>query len=164
MTHQFDDRELRDVLGTFVTGVTVVTTVDATGRNHGLTVNSFSSVSLDPPLILWSQSNSSSSHPIFSKSERFVINILAEDQIDLSNRFAKSAADKFSDLELDISAHGLPVLKKVSAWLACKLASSISGGDHTIYIGQVEQIQRTNRRPLVFGGGKYLIANTHDFG
>ena len=68
MTYQFDHRELRDVLGSFVTGVTVVTTVDALGRYHGLTVNSFSSVSLDPPLVLWSQSNSSPSHPIFSKS------------------------------------------------------------------------------------------------
>ncbi|MFK4723947.1 flavin reductase (DIM6/NTAB) family NADH-FMN oxidoreductase RutF [Bradyrhizobium niftali] len=162
MTYQFDHRELRDVLGSFVTGVTVVTTVDALGRYHGLTVNSFSSVSLDPPLVLWSQSNSSPSHPVFSKSGWFVINILAEDQIDLSNRFARSGADKFSNLEIDVGAHGLPILKDTSAWLACKFVSAVPGGDHTIFLGEVEEIRRTARRPLVFGGGKYLVADTHD--
>lgn len=162
MTYQFDHRELRDVLGSFVTGVTVVTTVDATGRYHGLTVNSFSSVSLDPPLVLWSQSNSSPSHPIFSKSGRFVINILAEDQIDLSNRFARSGPDKFSNLEIEVGIHGLPILKDTSAWLACRFVSAIPGGDHTIFLGEVEQIRRAARKPLVFGGGKYLVADTHD--
>jgi len=142
MTYQFDHRELRDVLGSFVTGVTVVTTVDGAGCHHGLTVNSFSSVSLDPPLVLWSQSNSSPSHPVFSKSGRFVINILAEDQVDLSNRFARSGPDKFANLVVDVGAHGLPILKDTSAWLACKLVSAIPGGDHTIFIGEVEQIDR----------------------
>ena len=162
MTYQFDHRELRDVLGSFVTGVTVVTTVDGAGCHHGLTVNSFSSVSLDPPLVLWSQSNSSPSHPVFSKSGRFVINILAEDQVDLSNRFARSGPDKFANLVVDVGAHGLPILKDTSAWLACKLVSAIPGGDHTIFIGEVEQIQKATRKPLVFGGGKYLVADTHD--
>ncbi|MBR0713911.1 flavin reductase [Bradyrhizobium liaoningense] len=162
MSYQFDHRELRDVLGSFVTGVTVVTTVDEERRHHGLTVNSFSSVSLDPPLVLWSQSNSSPSYPIFSKSGRFVINILAEDQIDLSNRFARSGPDKFSNLEIDIGNHGLPILKDTSAWLVCRFVSAIPGGDHTIFLGEVEQIRRTARRPLVFGGGKYLVADTHD--
>jgi flavin reductase (DIM6/NTAB) family NADH-FMN oxidoreductase RutF len=162
MTYQFDHRELRDVLGSFVTGVTVVTTVDGAGCHHGLTVNSFSSVSLDPPLVLWSQSNSSPSHPVFSKSGRFVINILAEDQVDLSNRFARSGPGKFANLVVDVGAYGLPILKDTSAWLACKLVSAIPGGDHTIFIGEVEQIQKTTRKPLVFGGGKYLVADPHD--
>ena len=85
----FDNRDLRRVLGTFVTGVTVVTTTDDEGGFHGVTANSFSSVSLDPPLVLWSQAVKSHSHPAFFKAERFAVNILAEDQIELSNRFAK---------------------------------------------------------------------------
>ena len=86
----FDSHELRRALGAFVTGVTVVTTVDEDGRFHGVTANSFSSVSLDPPLVLWSQAVTAHSHPVFFKAERFAVNILAEDQIELSNRFAKS--------------------------------------------------------------------------
>jgi flavin reductase (DIM6/NTAB) family NADH-FMN oxidoreductase RutF len=90
----FDTRELRRTLGTFVAGVTVVTTTDEEGRFHGVTANSFSSVSLDPPLILWSQAVKSQSHPVFLKAERFAVNILAADQIELSNRFAKSSQGK----------------------------------------------------------------------
>ena len=95
----FDSRDLRRVLGTFVTGVTVVTTTDDEGRFHGVTANSFSSVSLDPPLVLWSQAVKTQSHPVFFKAQRFAVNILAEDQIELSNRFAKSSQEKFAGLE-----------------------------------------------------------------
>jgi flavin reductase (DIM6/NTAB) family NADH-FMN oxidoreductase RutF len=94
----FDSRDLRRVLGTFVTGVTVVTTTDDEGRFHGVTANSFSSVSLDPPLVLWSQAVKSHSHPVFFKAERFAVNILAENQIELSNRFAKSSQEKFAGI------------------------------------------------------------------
>lgn len=162
MLQSFDHRELRHVLGSFVTGVTVVTTVDAEGICHGLTANSFSSVSLDPPLVLWSQANASPSRPVFEKAERFAVNILAEDQVDLSDRFARSGLDKFANLDVDTDSYGVPILKNTSAWLACRLVSALPGGDHTIFIGQVEQISRTARRPLVFGGGKYLVADFHD--
>src|SRR3954469_18364116 len=91
----FDSLELRRVLGAFVTGVTVITTLDRDGKPHGLTANSFTSVSLDPPLILWSQSLTAPSHPVFRESERFVVNILADDQVEISNRFARGGADKF---------------------------------------------------------------------
>ena len=89
-----DKRELRNVLGAFTTGVTIVTTRDDAGQAHGLTANSFSSVSLDPPLVLWSQSKAASSFAAFQGSEHFAINILADDQIAVSNQFAKSGADK----------------------------------------------------------------------
>jgi hypothetical protein len=101
----FDSRDLRRVLGTFVTGVTVVTTTDDEGRFHGVTANSFSSVSLDPPLVLWSQAVKSHSHPAFFKAERFAVNILAEDQIELSQRFAKSSLEKFAGIDVDIGAN-----------------------------------------------------------
>src|SRR5712675_2060537 len=121
----FDSRDLRRVLGTFVTGVTVVTTTDDEGRFHGVTANSFSSVSLDPPLVLWSQAVKTQSHPVYFKAESFAVNILAEDQIELSNRFAKSSQEKFAGIEVDIGADGVPLLRGCSArWSpACPAAT-----------------------------------------
>jgi len=160
----FDSTELRQALGDFVTGVTVVTTVDAQGRFHGLTANSFSSVSLDPPLVLWSQATKAPSHAVFCGAERFAINILAEDQIELSNRFATSGRDKFAGLEVDLGQDGVPLLRGCRAWLECTVASRLAGGDHTIHVGQVRSIRRATRKPLVFGGGQYLVADPHDLG
>lgn len=162
--HAFDARELRQVLGTFVTGVTIVTTVDHEGRYHGLTANSFSSVSLDPPLVLWSQAVKAPSHATFSRADRFAINILAEDQITLSNGFAKSSPDKFAGLDVDVGLGGVPLLRNCSAWLECSVVSRMPGGDHTIYVGEVASIRRTERKPLVFGNGQYLLADPHDLG
>jgi flavin reductase (DIM6/NTAB) family NADH-FMN oxidoreductase RutF len=160
----FDSHELRRALGAFVTGVTVVTTVDEDGRFQGVTANSFSSVSLDPPLVLWSQAVKAQSHPVFFKAERFAVNILAEDQVELSNRFAKSSRDKFGGLEVDIGLGGVPLLRGCSARLQCRLFSCLPGGDHTIYIGEVESIERAERKSLVFGNGQYLLTDPHDLG
>jgi len=158
----FDSRELRRTLGTFVTGVTVVTAIDEEGRFHGVTANSFSSVSLDPPLVLWSQAVKSQSHPVFCKAERFAVNILADDQMDLSDRFAKSSREKFAGLEVDVGLGGVPLLRCCSAWLQCRVFSRVPGGDHTIYIGEVDSIDRAERKPLVFGNGQYLRTDPHD--
>jgi flavin reductase (DIM6/NTAB) family NADH-FMN oxidoreductase RutF/DNA-binding IclR family transcriptional regulator len=158
----FDSRDLRRVLGTFVTGVTVVTTIDDEGGFHGVTANSFSSVSLDPPLILWSQAVKSHSHPAFFKAERFAVNILAEDQIELSKRFAKSSHQKFAGIDVDIGASGVPLLRDCSARLECRVVSRVPGGDHTIFVGEVVAIDRAERKPLVFGNGQYLLADPHD--
>jgi flavin reductase (DIM6/NTAB) family NADH-FMN oxidoreductase RutF/DNA-binding IclR family transcriptional regulator len=158
----FDSRELRRALGTFVTGVTVVTTIDDEGGLHGVTANSFSSVSLDPPLVLWSQAIKSHSHPVFFKAERFAVNILAEDQIELSNRFAKSSQEKFTGLDVDVGPDGIPLLRGCNAWLQCRVVSRLPGGDHTIYVGEVDSIARAEGRPLVFGNGQYLRAGPHD--
>ncbi|RDJ20307.1 flavin reductase [Bosea caraganae] len=160
----FDAKELRRVLGAFVTGVTVVTTIDETGRAWGLTANSFSSVSLEPPLVLWSQSRRSPSHAAFAASACFAVNILAEDQIALSNRFATSGIDKFSGVETDPGMDGLPLLRGCSAWLECKVVSQMPGGDHTIFVGEVRAVRRSERRSLVFGSGQYLVADAHDLG
>jgi flavin reductase (DIM6/NTAB) family NADH-FMN oxidoreductase RutF len=163
-THLFDSRELRRALGAFVTGVTVITTTDGEGRFHGVTANSFSSVSLDPPLVLWSQVVNAQSHSTFFKAERFAVNILAEDQIELSNRFAKSSAEKFAGLEVDIGLGGIPLLRGCGARLQCRVVSRVPGGDHTIYIGKVESIERAERKPLAFGNGQYLRIAPHDLG
>jgi flavin reductase (DIM6/NTAB) family NADH-FMN oxidoreductase RutF/DNA-binding IclR family transcriptional regulator len=160
----FDSRELRRVLGTFVTGVTVVTTADDEGGFHGVTANSFSSVSLDPPLVLWSQAVKTQSHPVYFKAERFAVNILAEDQIELSNRFAKSSSEKFVGLEVDIGLGGVPMLRGCGARLQCRVVSRVPGGDHTIYIGEVVSIEQAERKPLAFGNGQYLRTGPHDLG
>ena len=161
-TLRFDSRDLRRVLGSFVTGVTVVTTIDEAGQFHGVTANSFSSVSLDPPLVLWSQAVKSHSHPAFFKVERFAVNILAEDQIELSKRFAKSSPAKFAGIDVDLGAGGVPLLRDCSARLQCRVVSRVPGGDHTIYVGEVLAIDQAERKPLVFGNGRYLLADPHD--
>ncbi len=160
----FDKRQLRDVLGTFVTGVTVVTTYDKEGKAHGVTANSFSSVSLDPPLVLWSQSLTSKSYPAFRDSEHFAINILADDQIALSNHFAKSSDDKFSGIEHSAGLGGVPVLHGAAAHLECVKVASYPGGDHVVFLGRVERMRRSSGRPLAFGSGRYMVASSHDLG
>lgn len=157
----FDARVLRNALGAFVTGVTVITTEDEAGKPHGLTANSFNTVSLDPPLILWSQSKQASTYAVFQRADEFAISILAEDQIDVSGRFAARRDDKFDGVEVDKEFCGLPVIAGSSAWLHCRTVSRVDGGDHTIYIGEIINIARSNRRPLVFGGGQYLLAQPH---
>ncbi|MGE4336096.1 MAG: flavin reductase family protein [Pigmentiphaga sp.] len=157
----FDSRELRDVLGQFITGVTIVTTVDTNGKPQGLTANSFSSVSLDPPLVLWSQSRAAPSHRAFSSCEHFAIHILANDQIQLSNRFAQSG-DKFAGLPLTKGIGGVPLLDGCAARLECRHVTNHPGGDHLVFIGHIERIQKDSRPPLAFGGGRYLAVLPHD--
>ena len=160
----FEQRQLRDVLGTFVTGVTVVTTRDASGAAHGVTANSFSSVSLDPPLVLWSQALTSKSYPAFQSSDHFTINILADDQVAISNHFAKSREDKFAGIAHGINERGAPIIDGVAAHLECVKVAAYPSGDHVIYIGRVERIGQSSRLPLAFGSGKYMVASSHDLG
>ncbi|WP_342132676.1 flavin reductase [Hydrogenophaga sp. OTU3427] len=160
----FDSKQLRQVLGAFPTGVTVVTTVDTSGNAYGVTANSFSSVSLDPPLILWSQSNQSSSHAAFKDSERFVVNIMADDQIPVANQFAKSGIDKFAGIDVLQGLGGVPIIDGTAAYLECRKVAAYPGGDHTIFVGLVEHIQRSSRNPLAFGQGRYMVTFAHDLG
>jgi flavin reductase (DIM6/NTAB) family NADH-FMN oxidoreductase RutF/DNA-binding IclR family transcriptional regulator len=157
----FDARELRTALGAFFTGVTVITARDAEGRVHGLTASSFNTVSLDPPLILWSQSKKAGSYDVFRAAGEFAISILAEDQVEISSRFASRHEDKFAGVSVDREFCGLPVIAASSAWLHCRTVTQVDGGDHTIYIGEIRKIARTKRRPLVFGGGRYMLAQPH---
>lgn len=159
-----DARELRHVLGAFATGVTVITTLDRAGVPHGLTANSFTSVSLDPPLVLWSQSLTAPSHQVFRDAERFAVNILSEDQVDISNRFARGGGDKFATCSVREGIDGLPLLEGCAAYLECRKVTMHPGGDHMVFLGHVERIERAALRPLVFGGGKYLVTQPHDLG
>jgi len=159
-----DASELRQVLGSFVTGVTVITTVDAAGKRHGLTANSFTSVSLNPPLILWNQSITAPSYPVFRDAERFAVNILAEDQIEVSKRFSRPGADKFAGIETRSGLGGVPLIEGCTAYLECSRDTAFPGGDHVVFLGRVERIERLGRRPLVFGQGGYLMAQAHEYG
>ena len=160
----FDQRELRNVLGAFVTGVTVITTVDANGVPRGVTVNSFSSVSLDPPLVLWSQALKATSYPVFRDAPRFVVNILAEDQIEVSRRFSSNIENRFEGMNYHLGLGGVPVLDGCSAFLECRSFATYPGGDHAVFLGEVENFQRTPRKPLAFGGGRYMVAYAHESG
>ena len=161
---KFDSRELRATLGAFTTGVTVVTTIDADGNRHGVTANSFSSVSLDPPLILWSQAVASKSYPAFRDADHFVVNILAHDQMHISNQFAKSGADKFAGIAMSEGVGRVPIISGCVAHLQCVKVAAWPGGDHVVYLGRVESIQREQRKPLAFSEGRYALTFAHELG
>ncbi|GAA2673301.1 MULTISPECIES: flavin reductase family protein [Nonomuraea] len=149
-------RSLREALGMYATGVAVVTTALEDGRRAGVTVNSFTSVSLDPPLVLWCLSRRAPSADLFLRAGRFVVNVLAAGQDELSRRFATPAEDKFAGVATSSAAGGLPVLEGTLASFACRTVTVHEGGDHLIFVGAVEQFDRTGGEPLVFHSGRYL--------
>ncbi len=150
-----DHRALRDALGAFATGITVVTALDADGRAIGLTVNSFNTVSLDPPLILWSLSRASPNLATFRAASHFAVNVLAAGQQALSERFARRGADKFAGLEWASGLGGAPLLPGCCAVLECRNELQHDGGDHLIFIGRVERYSRGDAEPLLYFGGRY---------
>jgi flavin reductase (DIM6/NTAB) family NADH-FMN oxidoreductase RutF len=162
---QDDTADLRTCLGAFVTGVTVVTTVDADGRRAGMTANSFSSVSLDPPLVQWSQQTSLPSHPVFRSADRFAVNILAADQVEESRVFARPADDKFARVATRDGLGGVPLLEGCAAYLECTREATYPGGDHVIFLGRVERYEtHPHRKPLAFNSGRYMTVHPHDPG
>ncbi|MEU6998149.1 flavin reductase family protein [Nonomuraea sp. NPDC046570] len=148
-------RSLRDALGQFATGVAVVTTAVPHGERAGVTVNSFTSVSLDPPLVLWCLSRQAPSAPLFLRAGRFAVNVLAAGQDHLSQRFARPAPDKFAGVPTRPSPYGLPILAGSLATFACRTVTTYEAGDHRIFIGEVEHFHREGGEPLVFHSGRY---------
>ena len=153
-----DSRELRSALGTFTTGVTIVTAKGQDGEAVGVTANSFNSVSLNPPMILWSLAKSARSLATFEAAQYWAVHILAANQDDLSNRFARSGGDKFTGLQLDAGLGDTPLLKNCASRLQCKTAFRYEGGDHVIFVGEVIAFDRNDVPPLVFHGGQYAVA------
>ena len=151
-----DPRALRDAFGCFMTGVTVVTTIDAGGKPQGFTANSFSSVSLDPPLLLVSLANSSRNLEAFAKGTGFAVNVLAEGQKDLSGTFARPSDDRFANVYWKKGPLGSPVIAGVSAWFDCTLDQAIAAGDHTILIGRVGGFDATPAPGLGYYRGAYV--------
>ncbi len=150
-----DRNELRRVMGHFATGVTVITTLNKDGQMHGLTANAFSSVSLDPPLCLISVDKKAESYGSFEESRVFTVNILASDQESLSRKFAVSGGNKFEGVAYRVGANGAPILNGALAYIECKLYAAYDGGDHTIYLGEVQQAEITESKPLLFFRGGY---------
>lgn len=151
-----DPVALRHVMGQFATGVTIATTVGDNGAPVGLAVNSFSSVSLDPPLILWSLSLNAPSLRAFRKHSSFVINILCDQSKDLALNFSRSSNDKFFNVDWYPGLHGTPVLDQAAASIKCETIDRIPGGDHEIYLGQVHRFGKTDKAPLLFHGGRFV--------
>ncbi|MCI0996494.1 flavin reductase family protein, partial [Pseudomonas corrugata] len=156
-TH-FDPKEFRRTLGTFTTGVTIITTRTADGTPIGLTANSFNSVSLDPPMVLWSLAKTSRSLEAFTVAEHWAVHILAVDQESLSDRFAKSSEDKFAGVQVQSGIGDTPLLSGCSSRLQCKTLFQYEGGDHIIFVGEVLDLDRNEIPPLVFHAGNCAMA------
>lgn len=150
-----EKNELRRVMGHFATGVTIITTLNKAGQLHGLTANAFTSVSLVPPLLLICVDKKAESYPSFEESRVFTVNILKDDQEALSRRFAVSGGEKFEGVAYRIGANGAPILEGVLGWLECKVAASYEGGDHTIYVGEIQEAETREGKPLLFFRGGY---------
>lgn len=154
-----DQRSLRDAFGTFLTGVTVVTCHDEKQRPLGFTANSFTSVSLDPPLVLVCLAKSSRNYEHFTSGQGFAVNVLSEFQKDVSNLFAKPVEDRFATIDWRAGPHGSPVLANVAAWFDCSLHQTLESGDHVILIGKVEAFGNSLANGLGYARGNYFTAS-----
>lgn len=154
MSTTLDPTSLRRALGAYPTGVTIVTAM--TGRGPlGMTVNSFASVSLDPPLVLWSPARKSARFEAFEKAAFFAVNVLAEDQSPLADAFAKEGLEPFERVPFASGLGDIPLLEGTAASFECRQAAGYDGGDHLIIVGQVERFARHDKQPLVFCNGTF---------
>jgi 3-hydroxy-9,10-secoandrosta-1,3,5(10)-triene-9,17-dione monooxygenase reductase component len=156
----FDAREFRNALGSFATGVALVTAREAGGRAIGITINSFSSVSLDPPLVLWSLASTSPNLEHFGVGASHLIHVLAHDQEPLAKRFASRVADKFEGMPHNTTADGLPQFDDCLAYFECRTHALHSEGDHVIVIARVHALTHRARDPLLFCAGKFAVLAT----
>jgi flavin reductase (DIM6/NTAB) family NADH-FMN oxidoreductase RutF len=152
----FDTVQFRQALSQFATGVTVIT-----GRMHdasmfGVTISSFNSLSLQPPLVLWSLAHTASTMQAFATSRAYVINVLSSDQVDLAYHFARPGAARFDSLPFTLSERGLPVLGGTVAWFECHHRSRHAEGDHAIFVGEVERCHSRPNRTLGFHRGQFI--------
>ena len=151
----FSSRQLRDALGCFATGITVVTAHPEGYQPIGLTVNSFASVSLDPPLVLWSLDRNSENVTPFLQSDHFGVNILEAGQADISGRFATRGRHNMAPDEFETWKTGAPILVETLAQFDCKVFKKFEGGDHMIFLGEVVQIASGQGNPLLYAAGDY---------
>ena len=153
--NNIDSIEFRKALGSFTTGVTIVTTSSPDGSDIGLTANSFNSVSLDPPLVLWSLKRDALSFDAFMAAEHFAVHVLAQEQEVYSSRFASRGIDKFDGLTLDRGPNNIPLLNNCAARFVCKTSFRYEGGDHEIFVGEVIEFEHSDLSPLLFHNGQY---------
>jgi flavin reductase (DIM6/NTAB) family NADH-FMN oxidoreductase RutF len=151
----FDERQFRDALAQFATGVTIVCARAAGGRYVGFTANSFNSVSLDPPLVLWSLARRSTSLGIFEAAERYAVNVLSVGQVELARRFSHPHTDRFADVPYRLGWSEAPLIEGCVAWLECRHHAHYAAGDHVLFIGHVVTVERAPGRGLVFQHGRF---------
>lgn len=147
--------EFKDALRCFASGVTVVTTIDNNGERHGITVSAFCSVSLEPPQILICIEKNAGSHDAIAENGSFVVNILSREQQNLSDQFASFLPDKFAGVKYRTNSRNIPILEDALVNLECNVTHSYDGGDHTVYIGEIENSFVTQGNPLVYFDGDY---------
>ena len=147
----------RRACGQFATGIAILTTCDAAGQPHGMTINSFTSLSLDPPLVMAAIARSSTLLPIFEQATHYAINILAADQLNLSDRFARRLESRFEGTEWTAGHHGSPLFPGALATLECRVAQVVNAGDHRVFIGEVDSIhiEPSAPQPLLYFRGRY---------
>lgn len=148
--------EFRRALGEFATGVGIVTTVDGQGNGVGITISSFNSVSLEPPLILWSVGLDSISYDVFIAAEYFAVHILAVDQVSLCDRFAQRSESKFDDVNCSKGRHGIPILPDFAACFECSTEHVYPGGDHQIIVGRVHRVEQREKQTLIYHRSRFL--------
>jgi flavin reductase (DIM6/NTAB) family NADH-FMN oxidoreductase RutF len=152
--------EFRDALSRFASGVSVVTTRGSDGKPHGITVSAFCSVSLVPPQVLICIEKITASHPAFAESGAYVVNVLRKSQVNLSERFAAPAEDKFSDISFHAGIEGIPVLDNALANIECRITNTFDGGDHTIFLASVEKAVFHDGEPLLYYRSDYRGLDT----
>jgi flavin reductase (DIM6/NTAB) family NADH-FMN oxidoreductase RutF len=155
-----DPREFRNTLGCFATGVTVITTTDANGKPVGLTANSFTSVSLDPPMVLFCLDRKVASFEAFNQGGGFAVNILTEEQKEISNRFATSGDDKWEGVSFDTWDGTSPIIPNSLANMECRVSEIFEGGDHIIILGKVTRIASGEATPLLYWRGQYATIDS----
>lgn len=160
-TAEFDAKKFRRALGNFATGVTIITARAADGTNLGVTASSFSSLSLDPPLILWSSIKDTPSCKLFETATHFAVNILASDQMDMSNHFARQQEDKFKGFDWQEGIGGAPIFPNCAGRFQCESYDKLDGGDHWIFVGRVVAFDDYGRSPLCFHQGSYSMVINH---
>ena len=153
---KIDPRELRRSLGTFATGVTIITTIDSAGEPRGFTANSFTSVSLDPPLVLVCIAKEAGSLDAFENAESYAVNILSEKQRDLSTLFASRGENRYADVSWTKKTTGSPILNGTAAWLDCTMEQTIDAGDHIILMGKVVAHEHNAEPILGYCRGAYV--------
>lgn len=154
----FDPQSFRAALGTFTTGVTIITSRGVDNEPVGVTANSFNSVSLNPPMVLWSLAKNARSLSTFSQVKHWNVHVLSHEQEELSSRFARQGEDKFAGIELDKGISTAPLLPQCTARFQCRTAFQYEGGDHVIFVGEVLAFDYCDRAPLAFQSGQYALA------
>jgi len=154
-TPAFDERQLRDALAQFATGVTIIAARSSADRYVGFTGNSFTSLSLVPPLIGWTLSNRSSSLPVFEAAERYAVNVLGTGQVELARRFSRPHADRFENVKFRLGWSDAPLIDGCVAWFECRPHARHRAGDHQLFVGEIVTVERARGQGLVFHHGRY---------